>query len=428
MSRSELHLNPVETLLTTRPADDVGADTADRYEWQAVMATADVLGLYFGVLDEAGDLAEGVSFSVICEHHEDWAVVRGERAEIVSGKHREASVGPLSTYRQLLAEGGLLHLYSRWQALGKTPLCRLVTTGGLSADVARTARACERLRNDGSARDDDLVEVVGGLAGAITTLAALPVPLPTDTVRAFLASLRIDDAQPRRDQVRDLAGERYGRPVAERLGHPTAGNAVFQAVLALVRPRMRAAGPSTGGALPTVLGMHHDHVLSSRTLTHTDVDTAARFAVLNVAGYAPLPRIIKANLMAVKMAQGGCSDNAIERADSLRLQYRAYWRARRGTPSLSDQQRRLNNLLIRVVDDATRTLRSGGGNEWGAELWHELGDRFQALQGSPDTQGMSVDLLLGGVSELTNNCRAWYTDRFDAPSMLRRLILTEAAS
>ena len=423
--------SPEEILRKVPPPDDVGAETADRFEWQAMMATADILGMYFKALDDAGNLVAGVPFSMICEHHEDWALTRGQDSEIVSGKHREASVGPFSTYKQVLDEGGVLHLFDRWQTLNQTPLCRLVTTGGLREDGAKVARACERLRTDRAAQDGDVLDAIEGLRNAMvslrTTNGISPSPESDEVLRAFLAALRLTTAQPRRDQVPDLAGERYGRPVAERLGRPDGGMAVWQAALAIVRPRMRAAGASIGGRLPTVLGLDHDDSLASRTLTLEDVHTAARFAIQNVSGYAPLPRIIKANRMALKMTQGGCSDNAVERADELRLQYRRYRRARRSTPGTSDQQRRLDNTVSRVVDEATDHVRSDGGT-WGAQLWRELGDRFQALEGKADAQGLSADLLLGGVSELANSCRVWYTDRFDAQAMLRKLTAEEAAS
>lgn len=190
---------------------------------------------------------------------------------------------------------------------------------------------------------------------------------------------------------------------------------------------MRAAGPSAGGALPVVAGVQHDHPLASRTLTLDDVDTVVRFALDNVAGYVPLPRVIKANRMAVKMTRGGCSDNAVERADELRLQYRRYWRARRSNPNTSDLRRRLDNTLLREVDEATDAVRSEGA-AWGAQLWRELAHRLVRLEGGAEAHGLNIDLLLGGVSELTNNCRAWYTDRFDAQETLRQLIAGEAAS
>jgi hypothetical protein len=422
---------PEEILRSTPTSDDAGAETADRYEWQAMMATADIISLYFESLDDARALAVGAGFSVLCEHHEDWSVISSGSTEIVSGKHREASLGPLSTFRQVLNEGGVLHLFQRWQVLSQSPLCRLVTTGGLSGDGAKTARACELLRRDPDAQDDEVLQAVEGLKSAMVAILGTndtsPNPEPDEVVRAFLAGLRIQDAMPRRDQVPDMAGERYGKPVAERLGQPSGGIAVWQAVLALVRPRMRDAGPSTGGGLPIVLGVEHDDALASRTLTLADVDTAVRFALANIAGYAPLSRIIKANRMAVKMSYGGCSDNAVERADNLRLQYRQYWRARRSNPNTTDDRRQLENTLRRVIDEATDGAQAEG-DAWGAQLWRELGRRFQAMEGTAVSQGLSVGLLLGGVSELANSCRAWYTDRFDAQAVLRQLIAEEPAS
>lgn len=422
--------DPAEILREAPPPDDAGAETADRYEWQAMMASADVLSLYFSLLDVTGNLQAGADFTVICEHHEDWAILNGANSEIVSGKHREASVGPLSTFRQLSRDGGVLHLFNRWQALERTPLCRLVTTGGLSGDCAKTSRACDELRRDPRSQNAEVLEVIAGTAQAMDALSEMNgtagAPKPHEAVRAFLVSLRFQEAQPRRDQLPDMVAERYGRPVADRLGRAEAGSAVWGAVFALVRPRMRAAGPASGGALPTVLGLEHHDSLTPRTLTLTDVDTAVRFALTHASGYAPLPRIIKANRMAVKMARGGCSDNAIERADDLRLQYRQYWRVRRSSPNTSDQRRRLNNTLSRVVDEATNAVRVEGAT-WGARLWRELGKRFRAMEGQ-HAQGLSTDLLLGGVSELANNCRIWYTDRFEAQATLRQLIAEEAAS
>jgi hypothetical protein len=70
------------------PADDAGASTADRYDWQAAMAAADGLALYLDALDD-GKLWGADDARIVCEHHEDWVVVRGDDAELVSAKHRE---------------------------------------------------------------------------------------------------------------------------------------------------------------------------------------------------------------------------------------------------------------------------------------------------------------------------------------------------
>ena len=52
------------------------------------MATADGLGLYLSALD-GGRLRDGVDARIVCEHHEDWAVIRGDDAELVSANHRD---------------------------------------------------------------------------------------------------------------------------------------------------------------------------------------------------------------------------------------------------------------------------------------------------------------------------------------------------
>ena len=64
------------------------------------MAAADGLGLYLNAL-EGGRLRDGEDARIVCERHEDWAVVRGTDAELVSAKHRDPSNGVFSTLNQL---------------------------------------------------------------------------------------------------------------------------------------------------------------------------------------------------------------------------------------------------------------------------------------------------------------------------------------
>ncbi|WP_204806334.1 hypothetical protein [Mycobacterium riyadhense] len=87
---------------------------------------------------------------------------------------------------------------------------------------------------------------------------------------------------------------------------------------------------------------------------------------------------------------------------------------------MSDLERQLNNTLRRVIDEATDAVRVEGST-WGADLWREMGRRFQALAGHEDTQGLNTDLLLGCASELANNCHAWYSDAFDVDKALTRI-------
>jgi hypothetical protein len=133
-------------VLSTEPDDDAGAETADRYEWQAAMAASDGLALYLDAI-EGGPRWGGDDTGIVCEYHEDWVILRADEAELVSGKHREPSVGAFTTVAQLLDMGGLAHLFGRWHSLGELPYCRLVTTAGLGKGPAQhLSKAAETLR------------------------------------------------------------------------------------------------------------------------------------------------------------------------------------------------------------------------------------------------------------------------------------------
>ena len=122
-----------QAVLSAEPEDDAGAETADRYEWQAAMAAADALSLYRESI-ENGRSAVANDAGIICEHHEDWVVVVAGEAELVSGKHRDPSVAVFTTITQLLGDGGLAHLFGRWHAMNELPYCRLVTTAGWAGE------------------------------------------------------------------------------------------------------------------------------------------------------------------------------------------------------------------------------------------------------------------------------------------------------
>src|ERR1700722_18485559 len=116
-----------QLVMTVDPEDDAGAETADWYEWQVVMAAADGLALYVQTLDVNGGVTDNES-RIVCERHEDWVVLQGQDAELVSAKHKDPAYGAYTTVRKLFDDGGLDHLFRRWLALDARPTCRLVTT------------------------------------------------------------------------------------------------------------------------------------------------------------------------------------------------------------------------------------------------------------------------------------------------------------
>lgn len=128
------------------PPDDAGAETLDRYEWQAMMATADLLALYYDALSLGLDPSTVIDCGLVCEYHEDWSWVRAADMQLVSGKHKEPRFGAYTTTASLLDDGGLFHLFDRWHALGRGSTCRLVTTAGLDRDAAAVNDLCEHYR------------------------------------------------------------------------------------------------------------------------------------------------------------------------------------------------------------------------------------------------------------------------------------------
>ena len=82
------------------------------------------------------------------------------------------------------------------------------------------------------------------------------------------------------------------------------------------------------------------------------------------------------------MAAGCCTDNSIERAEQLRLDYQRYWRGRvSGDPAARAVQERLRRALLRISDQATAAVISPTGAAWGADLWRELQARVEAMPG-----------------------------------------------
>ncbi|MBF6240885.1 hypothetical protein IU474_27945 [Nocardia otitidiscaviarum] len=58
-----------EYLASVPQLDDAGAQTADRYDWQAAMAAADGLALYLDALGDNGRPCPGRDDQVLCEWH-----------------------------------------------------------------------------------------------------------------------------------------------------------------------------------------------------------------------------------------------------------------------------------------------------------------------------------------------------------------------
>ncbi|MGH9173609.1 MAG: hypothetical protein ACRD1H_04595, partial [Vicinamibacterales bacterium] len=402
-------------------------------------------------LDAHGRLPADNDCRIVCERHEDWCAVQADDAELVSAKHREPSYGAYTTMTQLVDDGGLGHLFTRWNELDEKPTCRLVTTAGLgsgppqrlddAAAALRGRRAAGQkltIHGDHEAAIDRFAKALmrrgKGLPADWTSLSnsdQTPMLEQLKQAGRFLAMLSIEPGKPNHAVIAHAAPSMYAKPILDRLGQPTPPEAVWEAVIGLFRTRMRAAGPLPTGALPAVLAFRPgsplpgysemERQLAGRIVSLTDIDIAIQTAIANPRGYLPLRPLIRSSRVAIKMARGRCADNSIERAEQLRLDYQKYWRTRRNNePAARADQERLRRLLLRVSDVATNAAARPEGLS-GEELWQELQNRLHAIPHGQRPAGMDLDLLLGGICALSNRCQVWFSDRFDIQIEIARM-------
>jgi hypothetical protein len=425
----------------SRPPDDSGAPTADRYHWQAAMAAVDGFKMLLDSLDE--DAGSG-SHRIICEWDEDWEVHRPAELELVSAKHRELDRGAYTTVGSLVGEGGLGHLFCSWMRHGGAASARLVTSGGIGGTTAVSAGdlrdACNALRVDSacatSSVEDAIQKLCEGLRGAGPHLPNHWVPADgvaasavaiddrhRADVRRFMNSLTMEQ-RPSRADTPDLAPSRYVRPLLERLGLvSTVADAVWNAVLGLFTERMRARGPVLNGGLgatgaqPAAQQLARD--LASRTVTVGDLRTTVLLAAGSPAAFASLPQPTRTDTLSLKMDAGGCLGTSIERASGLRRRYRRYVDERKSNIGFVSEIEDLEAQIHRFADRMQQEVPEQPG--WGATVWALMN---QALEDDAAVvpSGIDGELLLGGVCELARRCEIWFTPQaFDIKARRREL-------
>lgn len=250
---------------------------------------------------------------------------------------------------------------------------------------------------------------------------SIPTAEHRQQIIRFLSVFTLQDGVPRK-YAPHAAPSMFAQPVLDRLGSAASAGSVWEAVLAVFRVRMRAAGPTPTGGLPAVLSFplgspvptpaDHEAGLTSQIVTIADIDLAIRTAIANPTGFAPLPRLVRTTRLAIKMEVGGCSDNTVERAEQLRSDYVDYWRdLLAADPTARSRQQRLHRVLLGVSDAATERAKRKDAS-WGADLWRQLEAELDDQQDALPVD-MDVDLALGGLCELSNRCKVWFSDSFD---------------
>ncbi|MFI9105809.1 hypothetical protein ACIGXA_35420 [Streptomyces fildesensis] len=444
-------LTAAELVVTVPQPDDQGTNTLDRYDWQASTAAADGLELYLQALGADKRLQDGESRRILCEYHEDWVALHGDSAELVSAKHRDPSADAYRTLNQLAHEGGLAHLFLRWRELQEKPTCRLATSGGLASgdtqDFAATIQTLRQVRLSGQqiVINDENRSSTDKFHSAI--YANSGKYLPKEWVRGsenevsqddqrqqvarFISMLNIQSELTRRADIGFAAPMKYAKPVVDYLGFDVPYESVWNVVYGLFFTRMKAAGPRIDAIISPVLAFANgsgpptsadrERELATRIVTMHDIDLAVMTAVANPSAYGSLTSPIKLSRAAVKMRHGSCSDNSIERGEHLRREYQRFWHDRlNGDPTARVEREKLRRLLLRVSDRAnTPDMRAKG--KWGAHFWIALEDALEHIPAEQLPTGMDPGLLLGGINDLTNECKIWFSDIFDVAAEIDRI-------
>lgn len=458
LDRAGSSLTAIDTLLNLPPTDDAGAQTADRYEWQAAMGAADGLAVHLQHCNGEWSQLNSSEIQIICEYHEDWVIRLGTEAELVSAKHREPASGPWKDIASLVIDGGIGHLFARWLMAGCKAAARLVTNAATAAGEATDLANCRdflrALASGGTLSSEQEEKLAKCVDAVCRALMMYRKNLPSEwqaasgarskdltisdshraKAREFLLVFRIDQGRPGRTMTSHAAPSLYAQPLVAKLGQPaTVSVAVWQAVLQVFRIRMQAGGTTERGGLPMVGAAAPSSSPSSttveeRTVTLADIEIAITAAVTHPLAYQPISTHPRRTKLSAKMAHGGCAETSIERAERLRLAYSGYRRERRNSaPGGLAEVNRLERTLHRIADEETHRNRSVTG-QWGADLWAALSTRLQESETELSSFQLDGDLGLGGICELSSRCHVWFSDKFDVESEIAKAVVPGGGS
>ncbi|WP_380282461.1 dsDNA nuclease domain-containing protein [Kitasatospora purpeofusca] len=217
----------VHPIFRMAPKEDSGSDTLRNYRYQAEVAARTCLAM----LTE-----ENIDY-IVCEWHEDFVIAYVDGSvELVSVKHRTKRRNPWNV-ADICKDGGLAHLFDRWQACdgARNVRLRLATNAGLTTGKTGAATLSAMCGPDPEiiAGVDAMAESVARYflrirwkqpyatipeVPEVSKLVDITVPVGfIDTVKDFFAVLHIDDELPSRGDITDVNLQRLLRPAIATL-------------------------------------------------------------------------------------------------------------------------------------------------------------------------------------------------------------------
>lgn len=372
-----------------QPDDDTGAEVQANFYYQHCCAASWCVRM----------LGQGRVTKVLCETHEDFAIVYSDGAsELVSVKHREGSTW---TVAALCSEGVLGGLLDRWQRLGEEPRCRFMTNGDWASGTDNAAGLA------GCCPDGDSAVRLGWADRLAPRLGA-----GSDVVNRLLSTLTFDKRPgrehivpveavhlraPLRDlQIPDVYTDRYFTAIAERIARAsrTVGRIDLEPEDLRLKTRIRRK-------------------LAARTIDRSIVigvllDTMKALSGPLLGGegdISPSTRLVR------KLEAGGVPPTSVENAKRLRAAWTDHETRWRTEVPGSDAE--WSDLRARILDEAARAERAvDHTGPYGTAMLNTLDDRLR----SDDltwASAFAVDdrLLLGLAFQLTDECWVWWSPR-----------------
>lgn len=441
-------------LAEARPPDDAGSRSLSKFSWQCAVATRDLLVLLARDIHDREAGRHPPHRALVSEYWEDWVLIDGEKTMLVSAKERDLDQGAWE-WSDLMDRGGVAHLYRNHQQLPGADLWRLSTnnalqrakTGPLGDLCLVSDTASGSPRSPVTAQQHTAVVhkfaqhlLVSSERAGLTGEKAqgrrsraqdcAPADVLLSSVRPFLSKLQLDTNLPGRRTIDSSAPLAFVKPVLKALAHPEElSEWVWWALKGFVEQSMTASVPLEWGELSELVRLSNNQkrkelpydLLRRRITTEQareQIDRAVAHPRRFLAPHKP-----HRNTVSVKMDAGGCSANAIQRAEEGMKE----WRDRVSmegddSPGNHAQVEVFVKELHQRVDDVEYDLLNGGssGKDFGRRLW---GESVRLPVNSFPTLPFPLtrSLLTGAIADASDQCRIWFTEeRFDAKQELRR--------
>jgi hypothetical protein len=390
------------------PTEDVGAETAARYRYQAALAARVIL---HSVQDDSDVL------QVICEWWGDYVVARRDQPrELVSVKHLEPGQRPW-TLKDLFDKGGLRQLFDRWRETEERCLVRLQTNSGLRPGDNEPGG----LREAVVYGDQDLLRVwAERLVPYLMPDADPASPETVDRLVRFLRVLTLEDRQPNREYIEATLQAHAAATTCASLGLPAeAASLVVEEAITLA---LEAGAVTREDVVARLLTNDSSLVTDPLAMTLLEAKTIddkllRRRINRRVMDGPDGPRILdEANVperLVQKLDRGGFKPNAVEHARQLRLNWLE--RMRRlsgGTRQPSDTQARLEFAALDLVRKAEHGIDTSDV-PYGTALRVRVEAEAHAYLGEANIPFLNHDDILGAVYTLTERCKLWWSEPFE---------------